>query len=184
MDAGACGDLLRACRDAIAPAAPSGTTWVQKIVPFAQAFGPVLAIAGVVGGWIVISRDNNKRETRKEIRAQINDIAKLIRNIEDSARSYFQLAPATSEAARLSLAIRRDLQHLAGQLTALKPRHEALNFDLLLLAYRRSITGGEFDSQARVARSHRDILFLEIGNNAHCLIVALEEAFAKNFCKP
>ena len=178
-----CAETVRECREIISSATRPESGWVTKMIPFSQAFGPLLAFATVVFGWRWVSRDNNKRETRKEVRGHVDDIVVLIRALEASAVSYFQSAVDSDEARRLSIAIKRDLQHLAGRFAALKPRHKALNFDRLLADFRWSITGGDFDAKARGTRSANDPFFATILNSGQCLIDAMETTFAVKFCK-
>src|SRR5205823_2955080 len=66
MDAGVpCADVVRAWRDVVTAAGSVDGGWVRAIVPFSQTFGPVLAFVTIVIGWRWVSRDNNKRESRK-----------------------------------------------------------------------------------------------------------------------
>jgi hypothetical protein len=182
MDGGVpCADVVRACRDLVAAAGPVDGGWARAMLPFSQALGPLLAFVTIVIGWGWVSRDNNKRESRKEIRANLNDIRTLTLQIEVSTRAYFQKPSGNEEAALLSITIKRDVQYLAGRCTALKACDPAMSFDGLLAAYRRCVTGNDFDSKERPARPHTDMIFLEIGNAGQCLIDAYERAFAAKY---
>lgn len=178
MDAGTCGDLVRACRDV---AASSGGVGVSKIIPFSQAFAPLLTFATVVVGWLWVSKDNNKRESRKELRANLNEIRELVLTIEGAARTYFQKPPADEEGHRLGFQIKRDLQHLAGRLTSLKICDKTLVFDNEMAGYRSCITGRDFESNAREVRHYDDLLFLEICNSGQSLIDTIERAYAQKY---
>jgi hypothetical protein len=178
VDAGTCGDLVRACRDV---ATSSGGCGISKYVPISQAFGPLLTLATVIVGWAWVSKDNNKRESRKELRANLNEIRELVLSIEATARTYLQRPPTDEETHHLGFQIRRDLQHLAGRLATLKAWNETFVFDNEMLGYRSCITGKDFDTKARKARAFDDQLFLEICNSGQNLIDTIERAFAEKY---
>jgi len=155
--------------------------FVRQMVPYSQAWGPVASVILVALGWVWISRDNDRRESRKEIRTELNDLRDLIRDIEMSARSYFRTTPDDPESDRLSSLIKRSLQTLAGRLIAIKLRWKELDLDSDLTSFRRRITSGDFDSRQRRAISSTDLLILEIENAGQSLIDAIERAFATSF---
>jgi hypothetical protein len=178
-----CGEIASACARLCAGAnnADSGGGWARTMIPYSQALGPLLALVAIVAGWIWVSRDNNRRESRKELRVHLNEIRELIGHVEDAANSYFRKAPTDDESRSLSVKIKRDLQHLGGRLATLKACEKTFNFDAHLMAFRASITDGDFDSNARAVRSHTDRIFLEICNAANSLIEATEDAFARKY---
>jgi hypothetical protein len=124
--------------------------------------GPVSWVLVAIG-WHVVSKGNDKRERRKEIRSLIDRVRDTATGLEALANEYYQKAP--SDAVHIGWNIKRDLARLAGHLTALealckkKPRFD---FDGQQLALKQAITGGDFESSARTARLPADPLFPKI----------------------
>ena len=59
--------------------------WATWVVPVAQVFGQVIGWLVIVIGWRFISRDNDRRERRKEVRALLTEIRSAILSVEAEA---------------------------------------------------------------------------------------------------
>lgn len=91
---------------------PSSDTYKNIIAP---SLSPLF----VVAGWRIVSRDNDKRETRKELKAAVNEFTKGIDELEGSVTTYFREInnEATPDDARLAEAkIKRSLERMELQL--------------------------------------------------------------------
>jgi hypothetical protein len=149
--------------------------WVQYCIPFAQAFGPAIGWGLVIWGWKIVSKDNNSRERRKEVRALINEARSITLNIERCAYAYYQ--KEHKDSFELSMEIKRELQHLAKMLASIKRINTGLDFDAPLLAFRQKVTSHDFDDSRRIPRNHSDRLYLEISTAALDLIDSFEDKF-------
>lgn len=75
------------------PATPTDTNDTMELVKIGiQALGYAVTWAIVLIGWRVNNTQNRKRDDRKELRDQVNDIAEAIRNVEANVVSYLTSA--------------------------------------------------------------------------------------------
>lgn len=152
------------------------TTWVSSLIPFAQALGPFGAWVIAFAGWFVVSRGNDKREKRKEIRAALTAARELVGQIEALATEYYT-AEAGPDAVATGFKVKRSLKRLAADLSSIKRAHPKLALEAELVWFRQIVTGGDFDSASRPLRLTGDILFVEISDKASALISAIEDRF-------
>jgi hypothetical protein len=130
----------------------------------------------VILGWIIVSRGNDKRERRKEIRSQLDKLARELRDLEQEARVHF-LAPGSDPEARareVSLRWRvknaiRLMDRLAlGEIKCESDKKSAL---------RQAVTGGDFDSPERVASEATAPKLQAISEAVAEIVDALEKSF-------
>jgi hypothetical protein len=69
-------------------------------------YGSTLAIVAAVIGWFVTSRQANDREKRKEFRAEIDAIEKVVEVLCEKLSSYYRSRERNDEAKLLELAIK------------------------------------------------------------------------------
>jgi len=171
------------CRSLIDPNAglEGGRSWLQSAVPFSQAFGPLLSLVAIAVGWFYVSRDNDKREGRKELRELLNHIRTQVLKLEELAHDYFHKGPAETRA--LAMDIKREMQRLADLLMTLKGRDPKFKFDSQLATFRSVVTGSDFDSAAREIRQCTDRLFLEITSASLGLTSELERIFCESYAR-
>ena len=153
--------------------------WANWLVLLAQVHGPAIGWAVLFGGWYFLSRDNDRRERRKEVRALLNEIRNSILSVEDQAYEYYNTHAQASQ--KLARKIKRDLKHLAGMITTLKNLNPNFDLDNLFNQYRQNLTGHDFESAARTERSPNDALFAEISESAVQLTSAMETMFQKSY---
>lgn len=137
----------------------------------------------VIAGWYFVSRDHNKRECRKELRALLNEMRDLAHRVETNAVAYYSRG-ADDEASRLSMQIRRDVGYLGGLVANLKRmKHAAQDTSLEspLQELRQTVTGGDFDGAARAGRPYTDRLFADIATATLAFTQALEAMFVKTY---
>jgi hypothetical protein len=159
------------------PACPSD--WITTLLPFAQLFGPAIGWLVAIVGWVIVSRSNDKRETRKELRAFVDAVRDLVAVIEDKAYEYYQTEHGASQS--LALGLKRDIARLAGVLNILKAANGCFSHEEEMKAFRQAVTGKDFESREREVCAASDRLFLEISTAAQDVIEVVEAAFAKAY---
>lgn len=153
--------------------------WATWVAPVAQVFGQVISWLVIVIGWRFISRDNDRRERRKEVRALLTEIRSAILSVEAEAYEYWGMPATGSE--KVARKIKRDLKHLAGMVTTLKGLNPKFDLDNLLNKYRQDLTGSDFEGLVRPARPSNDGLFVEISQSAVELTSAMNEFFRQSY---
>lgn len=153
--------------------------WATWVVPVAQVFGQVIGWLVIVIGWRFISRDNDRRERRKEVRALLTEIRSAILSVEAEAYEYWGMPATGSE--KVARKIKRDLKHLAGMVMTLKGLNPKFDLDNLLNKYRQDLTGSDFEGSSRPARPSNDGLFVEISQSAVELTSAMNEFFRQSY---
>ncbi|WP_155740175.1 hypothetical protein [Burkholderia territorii] len=142
----------------------------------------------IVIGWLVVNKQTNSRERRKEIRSTIDSIEKLILEIEVAARNYYKLEESTEDAQNQALQIKASFRTLSARIKLLRTysRIRILKFwknkfsisDTKLIDFRSAVTGGEFESSSRKAYAANHRVFSEISAAAGSLIDHLNEFYA------
>jgi hypothetical protein len=152
-----------------------------KVGSVLQSIAPAISWILVIVGWGIVSRGHNKREDRKEARASLIQLGDLVRKIEENAHQYLVSSAASAESRTLSIAIKRDLKRLAGDLQRFAESCNGVQYRLELIAFRQAVTGGEFDSKKRTACGADSVKLAEVSTGADDLLAALEGAFVKHF---
>lgn len=155
-----------------APPAP-----VSCLLP---SLGTAIGWALVIIGWAVVSHGHNKRERRKEIRAEIVTLVTRIRELEQQAHDYFTTSVNAQSFAN-ALRIKSGLQHLALALNRLSQHEAILDVRDQLIEFRQEVTKGDFESEARIPLPPHDARFVEITHAACGLVNALEAAFRRRY---
>jgi len=128
-------------------------------------------------GWAVVNYQNNCRETRKEIRAALLDLYKLLDGIEDAA---FEYHTKTGDPV-IGRKIRRDIQQISSRIIMARRGPMKIDYAKLLAAFRKSITYDNFDSAKFVAKSPQDLFFDTISESKRNLIFTLEIAYSNAY---
>jgi len=151
-----------------------GSSWIEVL----KALSPVISWGLIIAGWKVVSADHNKRERRKEIRAAINALSQQIRNCEEKSHEYWMLSEENDRAKILSVAIKRDLQRISVEWFRVQSDCKIPKSHQRLIAFRRSITAGDFEVKGRGAAADNSEKILRISDAAIDLIDALEDGFS------
>jgi len=151
---------------------------VPRLLDYAPLIGPAIGWLVLIAGWFVVSLGNDKRETRKEMRALLNVIHDTVAKLECQAYLYYQ--KAHEESREIGMNIRRDFGRLGDMVATLK---KAVSFDVNaeLVAFRQKVTGGDFESAARQSRVPTDYFFPEVSAAALALTGKLEEVFYSKY---
>lgn len=152
-----------------------------KVGSILQSIAPAISWVLVIVGWGIVSRGHNRREDRKEARASLIHIGDLIRKIEENSHLYLVSSASSPESRTLSIAIKRDLKRLAGDLQRFEESCEGIQYRLDLIAFRQAVTGGEFDSKKRSVCGSDSVKLAEVSSAADDLLAALEAAFVRRF---
>ncbi|MEJ1422241.1 MAG: hypothetical protein Q2484_17115 [Candidatus Sedimenticola sp. (ex Thyasira tokunagai)] len=133
----------------------------------------------LIFGWFIVNRQNNLRETRKEIRAKLDSIIKLILEVEEVSVKFHtedfdrNLARLIrSRIARVSVAIQSTQMPFPTEMT-----HRIARF-------RQSITLLNFDESDHEAKPQTDSLFDDIAEETNLLIDSIEEAYSSKYHSP
>ena len=137
---------------------------------------PVVQWGLIIFGWLVVSRDNDRREQRKEIRSMLNDISKLIIDIQDDAHSYYVSSPDSTSSFK-ELKIKEKIQRLERMIDIVGQQKAGFKKKKELISFRRLVTGRQFESKERTALPSEHRLHLEISASAKDLILSLESKF-------
>lgn len=129
----------------------------------------------VIIGWKVVSRGNDRRERRKEVRAAILECTAEIRAIEEKAHSYRLTSVAGGRPLELQLKTR--LKALGRSIDRLKKFEKIDGTTEKLTDLRKMVTGGDFESNARQPCATDSQVLHEISEAALALIDALEAGF-------
>lgn len=142
-------------------------------------WGQAVSWAIIFVGWYVVNRQNNARETRKEIRASLLDLYKHLDGIEDAAFNYHAGTGNAGEARK----IRRDIQQIAARIVLARRGSMQISYSRELAAFRKAVTFENFDTANFVAKPAQDPLFDQISDTKRNLIMALEQAYSKAYPK-
>lgn len=132
----------------------------------------------VVAGWVVVNRQNNSRERRKEVRTVVDSTEKLILEIEVAARKYYALPGTDSDAATLALEIKASLRTLSSRMKVLRLLSPTFASNNELIAFRTAVTGGDFEASQRPACPPTHRVFSEISAEAGALVNFLNERYS------
>ena len=146
------------------------------LIPIVQGFGQAVTWAIVLFGWHIVNKQNNARESRKEIRSSIDRLIVRIEKLGELAIKFH----STEFDASLARSILQELQNIqkTTKLTGLLSNSEQnqLNIDI-----RRSITLKNFDQSSYKQLSLRDPQIDRISCAVTNIIDAVENGFLKKF---
>ena len=144
-------------------------------------FTQVITWVLVVFGWLIISRQNDKRETRKEIRQKIDMIKRSMADLENSAVEHHT---AGQTAARCML-IKREIVRLGKDLSILAALGLPMPYYALKISrIRQSITLKNFDSISYAVLLPSDSIIADIADATDELRAFLEFRYADKFARP
>lgn len=138
--------------------------------------GPIVSWLLVIAGWWVVSRDHNKRERRKEVRGQVDQLIRLTLEIEGKAFSYLPTAAESPEGLALGMQLKSSLNRLAVALARLS-KSEKMDLSECMTKLRQAVTSRDFDSCARQPCNLDSQWALEISDAANALVDRLEAQF-------
>jgi hypothetical protein len=132
----------------------------------------------VITGWIVINHQNNQRETRKELRAAIDSVAKQIIDTEISAIQFHKKEYSDSLAQELRIAIDRIDSRI--ELIS-KATKDAYTLRRAIITFRQAITLYNFDRSNHQPEGDQSGIINDIAEASNTLIQELEQCFIISF---
>ena len=138
-----------------------------------SAVGQLVTWSLVVVGWLVINRQHNRREARKETRAQLDDLRDALVELERNAEDYHTAsAHSETDARRIKVQLQR-ATYVVDRLGLLNRQER----DVRIIALRRAITFKNFDTNGHAAQELSGELVAGINAAVDDLVNALESAF-------
>lgn len=134
-----------------------------------------------VVGWRLVSRQADRRETRKDCRALVSDICARITDIEQDAIQYWTSAPGSVEVHVLGAQISRSISATRKAVARLKNLLDITDTTNLLLEFNEACTGGLFQSNGREVLGVNDLRVIGISVHAMELVESLERAYAARY---
>lgn len=158
-------------------------TWLWSGENFKNFAAPLLSPALVIIGWRVISRDNDRRETRKETRALINDFVKRVDEFQKDTIKYFDFE-VKGTATTQEIELKRSLERLELMLGYLNRIDSSFQGQLELTALSDLVTGhSNFESATKVVVPTTDQLHLKIALACSALVKQIEFQFIEVLVK-
>lgn len=131
----------------------------------------------IVAGWMVVNSQNNRRETRKEVRASLLELYKLLDDIEDAAYEYHTTDGDAGEARKIVRAI----QQIAPRIIMARRGPIKFQYTKPLATFRKAITFENFDTSKFERKQAEDPFFDAIAAAKRELITALELAYSQAY---
>jgi hypothetical protein len=151
--------------------------WLATGDNFKSYIAPLFSPFMVIIGWRVISRDNDRRETRKETRALINDFVKKVDELQKDANRYFCFSDRGT-ADELEVQLKRALERLELMLGYMHRIDNAFDAQPQLTALSELITGHpNFESTNKTSVPMTDGLHLRLALTCSNLIKEVEHQF-------
>jgi hypothetical protein len=148
---------------------------------FIRDYGPAIAWIIVFVGWFVTNRQANQREKRKEIRADVDRITGMIRQLVDDHRLYFTAPVGSPEEIRNGVAIKASFQRISMALERQTGRIECAESKAHFVQLYELMTGGDFEDTSRKVRNQSDHSFVTAASFAERTINAIERGFLAKF---
>ena len=133
----------------------------------------------VVTGWIVVERFARRRELRGDLRSAVTSLSNAVDEIRAAAVTVYCLAGNDPQTLSLAATIRLKISALSEQLSILKEAGLDIDTDELLKRFRQSVTGGDFESQARQPLQADSPAFAKVSGDAQALAREVQTAMLK-----
>ncbi|WP_143330316.1 hypothetical protein [Chromobacterium haemolyticum] len=140
-------------------------------------WAPAVSWVLVLWGWHRVTKENNKRELRKEVKDRIDTVAKLLDSVEDDAIEYYRM-DNSDESIRLARKIKVNVASVGHHLNILTNIDDKYRCSHELIALRKAVTGSDFDSAERAVRELGDQIFTDIAAASVNVIRKLDRAYA------
>lgn len=123
-------------------------------------------------GWIVVNQQNNRREERKEIRAALGEIYKVVEELVSSSIAYHKKATHSPDDSKN---IRLQVQKVGFKVLHLHFHNDVVNRAVYEL--RNAITLRNFDTWKHQAQTDESEIIENIYYHSDVLLNALEDCF-------
>jgi hypothetical protein len=141
---------------------------------------PWLPTTATLIGWYVVNLQNNKREARKEERALIDGVKKLVIDLTGQARSYM-CAEARDEGVETEIKLK--LSQVEIELGRFPRYAETPALVDAVAAFGDAATGADFESATRTARKNSDPEPQALALARNDLLQKLESLFTDRYLR-
>lgn len=164
MPVSVCGQAAVACISVVQPAS-SGISVIQ----------PYLPLVMTVLGWVVVSKDHDRRQRRKDVRDRIGVVQDLIANAVDLATKYYMSNPDSTESVRTARDVKFELRRLGHEVQMCYQLSKCqCDARSELVDFRKLLTGRDFESKCRIQLLESDPLFENMQGAGFALVSALD----------
>jgi hypothetical protein len=139
-------------------------------------FGQCITWLIILIGWIVVDKQNNSRELRREIRALIDS---LITEVDKLASDAIDFHKKESFDVIEAKQIRLRIQRIANNIN----RNSLIDDAQEVYLFRRSITGNNFDQSSFSQQTDSSIVLKAILEEKDELISSIEDKYCKKYRK-
>lgn len=134
----------------------------------------------ILGGWFVVNWQNNRRESRKELRAAIDSLRSDILSLRTTSIKYHTTMPVSGDGNAILVLFKR-LSRSTNRLNV--KRREINSVGAYMNAFKQAVTLSNFQSHRhRVHHSGSDFIDL-IECSVEELLDELEDCFCKKYSK-
>ena len=132
-------------------------------------------------GWFVSNLQANRRERRKEARAEIDACIKLLTDLVQKARIYFCGSDDADKSKHTAAEIKFELQRVLMRVERLEKRYVIFDVFGACGELMDAITSDPFESAQRQLMAPDSDHMMKIESDAHVLISQMEEGFTNAF---
>jgi hypothetical protein len=145
--------------------------------------GTIISYLLIIGGWLFVRHDNNLRERRKELRAQLDTASKDVDAIVELSKAFYSVHGRDNSAALKREQILSSLKVLGTRTQVVTQAYPSFTVSTQLIGFRKSITGAltGFDDPDRNSAAEGGQICIDIFRAAALLKVVLELQYQKIF---
>ena len=151
-------------------------SWLKDYQPLITIGISVIGWLLISYGWYITNKHNNKRESRKELRSELDRIVSELEMLREKALQYYTTSARGSE--KLAFEIKTSQETLLVKIQDLSKRHPEFSCNDLV-DFIDVVTGGDFESKTRKKITYADRGMAEIYLSTTQLIISLNSDFRK-----
>ncbi|POZ53011.1 hypothetical protein [Methylovulum psychrotolerans] len=141
------------------------------------AIGWVIALVGL----IVNHRLTGQRDTRKEIRGELDKFLVALKVLRDAANDYYFPAKPDTQPKRMALDIHNQFSELDRLVEWLKSRQKGMDLDGDFADLFEMVTGDDFESSAHLPGGHHARKCQDISIKIQTIIAKIEQWYGKHY---
>jgi hypothetical protein len=158
-------------------AVPSSQPEIDQI----QFWTPYFPLLLTMVGWFVVSKQNDKRERRKEFREQLGLIEQRVDDALALSTEYYALDGKDGRCPELAAKIRHKLASLGPLQKRLQVAGLSVEATPEIVMLKQAIMGGQFETRARKKSQESGAIAVEAAAAGFAVVDKFEAAFVKRF---